>query len=329
VFAGAKRILDIADKVRKYMAILVTGANGQIGTVLCEALRTEYGNDHVIGSDIIKLPHHKEPFVMLDILNVQRIQEVITDYEIDQIYHLAAILSANGEWNPQKTWNVNMNGTLSILEVARLNNINKIFYPSSIAVFGKTTPKDNTGQDVPMLPETVYGMSKLAGEQWCNYYFKRYDLDVRSLRFPGIISFESPPGGGTTDYAVHIFHKAVNDGKYTCFLKEGTRLPMIYMPDAIRATIEIMQTPGRFLKIRTSYNIAGMSTTPAEITREIQKFIPHFKIDYQPDFRQAIADSWVHSIDDTAARNDWGWEPQFDLEKTAQDMIQNLQFKES
>ena len=309
------------------MTILVTGANGQIGTVLCEKLRDLHGQHNVIGSDIVKMKEHREPFVMLDILNVQRIQEVIDDFKIDQIYHLAAILSANGEWNPQKTWNVNLNGTLSILEISRLNKIKKIFYPSSIAVFGKTTPKNMTGQDVPMLPETVYGMSKLAGEHWCYYYHKRYDLDVRSLRFPGIISFESPPGGGTTDYAVNIFHQAVNEGAYTCFLKKDTRLPMMYMPDAIRATLEIMETPAEQLKIRTSYNIAGMSITPLEIAREIQKFIPQFKIDYQPDFRQAIADSWAHSIDDSPARNDWGWKPEFDLEKTALDMIQNLQFK--
>ncbi|MDH3649371.1 MAG: NAD-dependent epimerase/dehydratase family protein [Saprospiraceae bacterium] len=307
------------------MGILITGANGQVGTILTAALRAKYGDDHVIASDIVKPGDGKsEPFVMLDILNVQRIREVISDYNIDQIYHLAAILSASGEWNPSKTWNVNLNALLSILEIARLQQIEKVFFPSSIAVFGRTTPRDNTPQDVPLLPSTVYGMSKLAGENWCNYYHTRYQLDVRSIRFPGIIGHASMPGGGTTDYAVEIFHRAISDGHYQCFLEPGTRLPMMYMPDAIRAIMLLMDADPEVIKIRYGYNIAGLNFSPADLSAEIKKHIPHFTVKYHPDFRQKIAESWPRSVDDQAARKDWLWEPSFDMESMTLDMINQL-----
>jgi nucleoside-diphosphate-sugar epimerase len=306
------------------MAILVTGANGQIGTILTRALRRQFGQDNVIASDIIRPNYDDSPFLMLDILNVQRIREIIEDFEITEIYHLAAILSANGEWNPLKTWNVNLNGLLSVLDLANEYKLEKVFFPSTIAVHGDTTPKVNTPQNAPLLPTTVYGMSKLAGENWCNYYHKRYDLDVRSLRYPGIIGHDSLPGGGTTDYAVEIFHAAIKDGHYTCFLEPDTRLPMMYMDDAMRATLELMNTDKSKIMIRTGYNLTGMSFTPAELAESIRLHIPKFTIDYQPDFRQGIAATWSQSIDDTLAREDWGWHPAFDLESMTADMIYHL-----
>lgn len=306
------------------MAILVTGANGQIGTILTRALRRQFGQDNVIASDIIRPNYDDSPFLMLDILNVQRIREIIEDFEITEIYHLAAILSANGEWNPLKTWNVNLNGLLSVLELANEYKLEKVFFPSTIAVHGDTTPKVDTPQNAPLLPTTVYGMSKLAGENWCNYYYKRYNLDVRSLRYPGIIGHDSLPGGGTTDYAVEIFHAAIKDGHYTCFLEPDTRLPMMYMDDAMRATLELMNTDKSKIMIRTGYNLTGMSFTPAELAESIRLHIPEFTIDYQPDFRQGIAATWSQSIDDTLAREDWGWHPAFDLESMTADMIYHL-----
>jgi len=306
------------------MSILITGANGQIGTILTKALREKYGASTVVSSDITRPAKPGGPFVMLDILNTQRMREIIGDFEIQQVYHLPAILSANGEWNPTKTWNVNFNGFLAMLELARELKVSKLFFPSSIAVFGPTTPKVNTPQDVPMLPSTVYGMSKLAGENWCNYYHQKYGLDVRSLRYPGIIGHDSLPGGGTTDYAVEIFHAAVKKKRYTCFLKPDTRLPMIYMADAIRATLLLMEAPSKAIKVRYGYNLMSMSFNPAELARSIQKFVPDFEISYKPDFRQKIAESWCQSIDDTAARSDWAWRPEYDLDKTTEEMLGHL-----
>lgn len=307
--------------------ILVTGATGQIGTVLTEALREAYGHDNVLATDIKKPEHHTGLFEMLDILNTQRITEIVDDYQITTIYHLAAILSASGEWNPQKTWNVNMNGLLSILELARAQGIQKVFFPSTIAVFGTTTPRINTPQHTVMTPATVYGISKASGELWCKYYHDRFGLDVRSVRYPGIISYQSMPGGGTTDYAVDIFHQAILHGKYTCFLEADTRLPMMYMEDSIRATLELMAAPSDQIKERTSYNLAAMSFTPAELAAAIQKHMPEFTIDYAPDQRQAIAASWTESIDDSPARRDWGWKHQFDLDTMTTEMLQQLRKK--
>ena len=305
--------------------ILITGANGQIGRVLSKALRAVYGNDNVIASDIQEVDINNKPFTFLDILNETRLHEIINDYKITQIYHLAAILSANGEWNPLKTWNINLNGYLSILELAKENKqIERIFFPSTIAVFGKTTPRINTPQDVPLMPETVYGMAKSTGELWSNYYHKRYGVDVRSIRYPGIIGYQSLPSGGTTDYAVEIYHEALKKGSYECFLKEDTRLPMMYMPDAIKATLELMQAPKEAIKTRTSYNLAAMSFTPREIAEAIRQEIPGFSISYKPDFRQEIAASWTESIDDTPARQEWGWTPQYDLTSMTKDMLKNL-----
>ncbi|MBK7637747.1 MAG: NAD-dependent epimerase/dehydratase family protein [Saprospiraceae bacterium] len=304
--------------------ILVTGANGQIGRVLTEELRIKYGTNAVLATDITKLSVTVEPFEFLDILNVQRLREIIIDHGINQIYHLAAILSANGEWNPLKTWNINLNGLLSVLDLAREFNMQKVFFPSTIAVFGTTTPRINTAQDVPLLPSTVYGISKATGELWCNYYFKRYGLDVRSLRYPGIIGWQSLPAGGTTDYAVEIFHAALKDKQYTCFLKEDTRLPMMYMDDAIKATIDLMEVPSETISIRYSYNLAAMSFTPAEIAAEIQNHIPEFSISYDPDFRQDIAASWSETIDDSVARKDWNWAPNYDLASMTKDMLDHL-----
>jgi len=307
--------------------ILVTGANGQIGTVLTEALRIAYGDDNVLATDIKKPDASTGLFEMLDILNVQRITEIVGDYKITTIYHLAAILSASGEWNPQKTWNVNLNGFLSILELARAEGLRKVFFPSTIAVFGPTTPRQMTPQHSPMVPATVYGISKVTGELWSDYYFNRYGLDVRSVRYPGIISYQSMPGGGTTDYAVDIFHQALQFREYTCFLEADTRLPMMYMEDAIRATLELMSAPSEKIKLRTSYNLAAMSFTPAELAGEIQKHIPDFKIHYKPDHRQEIAASWTESIDDSEARKDWGWKHQYDLETMTADMLNHLKEK--
>ncbi|MCB0686338.1 MAG: NAD-dependent epimerase/dehydratase family protein [Saprospiraceae bacterium] len=306
------------------MSILVTGANGQIGTILTRNLREIYGKDEVIASDILRPNYDDDPFLMLDILNVQRIREIIEDFNITEIYHLAAILSANGEWNPLKTWNVNLNGLLSVLDLAREYALEKVFFPSTIAIHGPTTPKIDTPQDAPFMPTTVYGMSKLAGEYWCNYYHQRFGLDVRSLRYPGIIGHDSLPGGGTTDYAVEIFHEAINRGHYTCFLAPDTRLPMMYMDDAMRATNELMQADKTKIRIHSGYNLTGMSFTPAELADAIRVHIPTFTIDYKPDFRQEIAASWSQTIDDSRAKEDWGWTPAYDLEKMTADMIYHL-----
>lgn len=304
--------------------ILITGANGQIGSVLTEALRRHFGEDHVIPTDIRKPDHHVGHFEFLNVLEADHIAELIDQHQVTQIYHLAAILSAKGEQAPLPTWDINMKGLLNILEIAREKKIAKVFNPSSIAVFGLTTPRVNTPQFTVMEPTTVYGISKVAGELWCQYFHARYGLDVRSVRYPGIIGYQSLPGGGTTDYAVDIYHKAIQGQPFECFLKEETRLPMLYMDDAIRGTLELMDAPADRISIRTSYNLSGMSFTPAEIGLEIRKHIPDFKVSYQPDFRQAIADSWTQSIDDSYARRDWGWAPKYDLASMTEDMLQHL-----
>ncbi len=307
--------------------VLVTGANGQIGSVLAQALRSVFGQENVLTTDIKRPEIENGPFEILDILDKDRMQELIKKYQVTQIYHLAAILSAKGETDPQFTWKINMDGFFNVMECARKLNLDKVFFPSSIAVFCKETPRQNTPQFTVLHPTTVYGISKAAGENWCQYYYHKYGLDVRSLRYPGIISYQSNPGGGTTDYAVEIFHEALKKGSYECFLKENTRLPMIYMSDAIRATLMLMDAPASQIKVRTSYNLSAMSFTPKELSQSILKFLPDFKISYKPDFRQQIADSWNESIDDLHARNDWGWKEDFDLNAMTKDMILNLKKK--
>lgn len=307
--------------------ILVVGANGQLGSVLTEALRKKYSVDQVIASDIRQPETDLGPFELLDITDGQRLNLIIDAHQITQIYHLAAMLSAKGESAPQLAWNVNMSGLLNVLEAARLKEISKVYFPSSIAVFGNDAPKKNTPQDAPLNPETVYGISKVAGEHWCKYYHQKYGVDVRSLRYPGIIGPGAMPGGGTTDYAVDIYHHAIRNEPFVCFLSEHTGLPMMYMDDAIRATLEIMDAPAESIKIRSSYNLSGTSFTPLEITREIQKRMPDFKVNYQPDFRQKIADTWPDSIDDSAARADWAWQPKFDLSQMTHEMLSQLEKK--
>lgn len=305
--------------------ILITGANGQIGTVLSESLREIYGISNVVCTDI-NSPKSTVIgiFEKLDVLDSKRLNEIIKKYKVTQIYHLAALLSATGEKNPQLAWKINMDGLFNILETARAVNIGKIFHPSSIAVFGGHTPKKNTPQSTILEPETMYGITKKAGEDLGNYYWHKYKLDVRGIRYPGLISYQSQPGGGTTDYAVDIFHKAVAGEDFECFLKEGTKLPMMYMPDAIRGTIELMEAPAEKLSHHYAYNLTAMSFAPEEIAAEIKKHIPDFKISYNPDFRQQIAESWIDSMDDSCARNDWGWLPEYNLATMTEDMLFNL-----
>lgn len=307
--------------------ILVIGACGQIGVELTLALRKIYGGANVVASDLREendLLKGTGPYVSMDVMNKEMLHVQVIRQNITQIYLLAAILSATGEKNPPLAWNLNMTGLLNVLDIAREEKIRKVYWPSSIAVFGPTSPKKNCPQQTIIEPTTVYGISKFAGEFWCNYFFQRYGLDVRSLRYPGLISYKSAPGGGTTDYAVEIFHEAREEKKYECFLKEDTYLPMMYMPDAIRATIELMEAPAENISVRTSYNISGMSFSPSEIAACIRNHIPEFEISYTPDYRQAIADSWPQSIDDSTASRDWGWKPEFNLEKMTADMFENL-----
>lgn len=303
--------------------ILVSGANGQIGSVLTEALRTKYGKEAVLATDIRMGNRDHGPFELLDILDEKQLSRLVRKYKITQIYHLAAILSATGEKHPKMAWDINTNGLFNVLEIAREYKM-KLFFPSSIAVFGSHTPRSHTPQETIIHPETVYGISKAAGENWCQYYHLHYGVDIRSLRYPGIIGYQSFPGGGTTDYAVEIFHKAVSGEDYECFLKEDTMLPMMYMDDAIKATLELMEAPVEKIKVRTSYNLAAMSFTPSGIAAEIQKYYPDFKVTYQPDFRQEIANTWPETIDDRQARSDWAWKPDYDLESMTEDMIKNL-----
>ena len=304
--------------------ILIIGSNGQIGTELAEALREIYSTNNVVCSDL-KLPVYETgPFEIIDILDKNGVYAIIKKYKITQVYLLAAMLSATAEKNPKFAWDLNMQGLFNILDAAKEGLIKKVYWPSSIAVFGPTTPSILTPQYTVMEPNTIYGISKQAGERFCEYYFQKYNVDVRSIRYPGLIGHKSAPGGGTTDYAVHIYHEAIKNGKYTCFLNEQTTLPMMYMPDALRATISIMEAPAENVKIRSSYNVAGMSFNPLEIAASIQKHIPSFTIDFAPDFRQAIADSWPKSIDDTEARQDWFWKNEFDLQKMTDDIMFNL-----
>lgn len=307
--------------------ILVIGASGQIGVELTLALRKIYGNANVIASDLREendLLKGTGPYVSLDVMNKEMLHVQVIRQGITQIYLLAAILSATGEKNPNLAWSLNMQSLLNVLDIAREEQIQKVYWPSSIAVFGPTSPRQNCPQQTVIEPVTVYGISKYAGEFWCNYYYQRFGVDVRSLRYPGLISYKSAPGGGTTDYAVEIFHDAIDEGRYTCFLKEDTYLPMMYMPDAIRATIELMESDASKISVRTSYNLSSLSFSPHEIAGEIKKHIPGFSISYEPDYRQSIADSWPQSIDDSVARSDWGWKEQYSLPEMTADMIKNL-----
>jgi len=310
--------------------ILVIGASGQIGVELTLALRKIYGNSNVVASDLREqnpLLEGTGPYVSLDVMNKEMLHVQVIRQNFTQIYLLAAILSATGEKNPNLAWHLNMQGLLNVLDIAREEKLHKVYWPSSIAVFGPTSPKKNCPQQTIIEPITVYGISKYAGEFWCNYFYQRFGVDVRSLRYPGLISYKSPPGGGTTDYAIEIFHEALEEKKYECFLDENTYLPMMYMPDAIRATIELMEAPADKISIRTSYNISGMSFSPKEIGTEVKKHVPDFKISYKPDYRQAIANSWPQSIDDSVALDEWHWKHEYDLEKLTTDMLKNLEQK--
>ena len=309
--------------------ILITGALGQIGSELAEKLKTIYGKENVIISDIRdpKDVDYDGIYEVIDVLDTNRIKEVITKYNIKTVYHLAALLSGTAEKNPMFGWKLNMDTLLTFLELAKDKVIDKIFWPSSIGVFGPDTPKDNTPQNTIQTPSTVYGISKLAGEYWCKWYQQNHGVDVRSVRFPGLISWKTPAGGGTTDYAVDIYYKAIEDGKYTSFLKEGTYLPMLYMDDAIDAILKLMTSAKENLGEFKSYNLGGLSFAPEHLAAEIKKHIPEFEIAYEPDFRQAIADSWPSSIDDSVAKKDWGFEPQFSIEKMTETMLENLRIK--
>ena len=307
--------------------ILVIGASGQIGVELTLALRKLYGNANVVASDLREendLLKGTGPYVSLDVMNKEMLHVQVIRQNFTQVYLLAAILSATGEKNPNLAWNLNMQSLLNVLDIAREEKLYKVYWPSSIAVFGPTSPKENCPQQTIIEPTTVYGISKYAGEFWCNYFHQRYGVDVRSIRYPGLISYKSSPGGGTTDYAVEIFHEALEQKKYTCFLKPDTYLPMMYMPDAIRGTIELMEAPASKISVRTSYNFGSMSFSPLDIGNEIKTHIPDFSLDHKPDYRQAIADSWPKSIDDSVARKDWGWKPEYDLERMTSDMLENL-----
>ncbi len=307
--------------------ILVIGASGQIGVELTLALRKIYGNANVVASDLREendLLKGTGPYVSLDVMNKEMLHVQVIRQNITQVYLLAAILSATGEKNPNLAWSLNMQSLLNVLDIAREENLHKVYWPSSIAVFGPTSPKQDCPQQTIIEPTTVYGISKYAGEFWCHYFNQRYGVDVRSLRYPGLISYKSEPGGGTTDYAVDIFYKAKKEKNYECFLREDTYLPMMYMPDAIRATIELMEAPADKISVRTSYNLSAMSFSPKEITAEIKKYVPDFSVSYKPDYRQPIADSWPQSIDDAVARRDWGWKEEFNLQQMTKDMLENL-----
>lgn len=310
--------------------ILIIGSSGQIGSELVEGLRDIYGRERVIASDIRDLEKESleavAPYEKLNVLDKDHLYALVKKYEITQIYLLAALLSATAEKNPMFAWDLNMNGLFNVLNLAKEGHIKKIYWPSSIAVFGPTTPRIMTPQFTIMEPNTVYGISKQTGERWCEYYFQKYQVDVRSLRYPGLIGYKSAPGGGTTDYAVHIYHEAAKHQPYVCFLSENTGLPMMYMPDAIKATIDLMHADPDKVKIRSSYNLSGMSFTPQEIANEIKQHYPSFSISYQPDSRQQIADSWPQSIDDSYANNDWGWKASYDLKLMTEDMFAHIKY---
>ena len=304
--------------------VLIIGANGQLGSVLSKELQKIHGKDNVIASDVYLNSTFDGVFEIIDATDIKAIENIVNKYTVNQIYHLAAILSAKGEKNPLRTWDLNISMMLNVFEVSRTNNVKKVFFPSSIAVFGDKAPLENTPQSTFLNPATVYGMSKVAGENWAQYYFNKYGLDIRSIRYPGIIGYQSMPGGGTTDYAVEIYHSAVKQEKYSCFLNPETKLPMIFMDDAIRSTIELMQAPKKNIKTRTSYNLGSMSFSPNEITEEIQKLYPKFKVEYNADFRQEIADKWPKSINDEEARKDWDWKPKYDLKSMTVLMLEKL-----
>lgn len=308
--------------------ILVTGALGQIGSELTLALREIYGVENVLSTDIQEKENAGDPnYEKLDVMDAGKIAEIIDKNQITIVYHLAAMLSATAEKFPKKGWDLNMDSLLTFLDLAKDKKINQLYWPSSIAIFGPDTPKINTEQNALAIPTTVYGISKRAGEFWCNYYNEKFGVDVRSIRYPGLISWKTRPGGGTTDYAVDIYYQALEEGKYECFLSENTALPMMYMGDAIRATVELMQADADKLTVRTSYNLNALSFTPKQIAEEIKKHLPDFEISYKPDFRQAIADSWPASIDDSVAQKDWNWKPEFDLSKMTEAMLSNLKDK--
>lgn len=307
--------------------ILVIGACGQIGVELTTELRRIHGANNVIASDLRdehELLKGTGPYVSCDVMNKEMLHVLIIRHNITQVYLLAAILSATGEKNPSLAWHINMQSLLNVLEIAKEEKLTKVYWPSSIAVFGPTSPKQHTPQNTVIEPTTVYGISKFAGERWCEYYHHHFGIDVRSLRYPGLISYKSAPGGGTTDYAVEIYHEALRDKDYSCFLSEDTYLPMMYMPDAIRATIELMEAPKERITVRSSYNLSAMSFSPKEIGEAIKKHIPEFEMSYREDFRQKIADSWPQSIDDSKAQQDWNWKPKYDLENMTLDMLENL-----
>jgi nucleoside-diphosphate-sugar epimerase len=308
--------------------ILVTGACGQIGSELTMALRERYGNENVVATGHKTEPSPKlrdsGPFAFIDVTRRETVDEVVGKYNIDTIYHMAAILSATGEKNPHLAWNVNINGLYNVLEIARERKMTRVFCPSSIAAFGPETPRDNTPQETILRPTTMYGVTKVAGELLCDYYFQCFGLDVRGCRYPGIISSETPPGGGTTDYAVEIFYEAIKHKRYTCFLREDSVLPMMYMPDCIKATLDLMEADVSRLKHHADFNLAAISFGPAELVAEIKKHIPEFVCEYEPDFRQEIADSWPRTIDDSAAREEWDWEPRYDLTAMTADMLEKL-----
>lgn len=307
--------------------ILVTGATGQIGSELVPELQRMYGGENVV-IGIHRRPPRGDlgsgPLEKIDVTKKDNVEGVVKEYGIDTIYHMAAILSVAGEENPWLAWDVNVNGTYNVLEVARENGLDRVFVPSSIAAFGPETPRDRTPQDTVLKPRTMYGLTKVSGELLSNYYFEKFGLDVRGVRYPGIISYKTPPGGGTTDYAVEIFHEAIKNGEYTCFLKEDSTLPMMYMPDCIKCTLDLMDADVSRLRHHGDYNVAAISFSPAELAEEIKKHIPDFVISYEPDHRQAIADSWPKTIDDSSARMEWGWEPRFDLATMTEDMLRNL-----
>lgn len=310
--------------------ILITGALGQIGTELTNRLVEIHGAENVVASGLDRWQKGITSagyYERMDVTNTQLVKQVIKDYDITTVYHLASLLSGTSEKQPVFAWKLNLEPLLHFCELAKEGLIQKIFWPSSIAVFGKGIPKENVGQDVVLNPTTVYGISKMAGEKWCEYYFDKYGVDVRSIRYPGLISWKTPAGGGTTDYAVEIFYEAIEEGTYTSFISENTGMPMLYMDDAINATLQLMDAPKENLTVRSSYNLGGMSFTPKELSEEIKKVIPDFEIDYKPDFRQQIADSWPASIDDSVAKKDWGLSYDFGISEMTEDMIKNLKVK--
>jgi nucleoside-diphosphate-sugar epimerase len=308
--------------------LLVLGATGQIGSELTQELRRRYGQENVVAAGHRRQPSERllstGPFISVDVTHKDHVEKAIEDYEIDTVYLLATVLSAVGEQNPQRAWDVNLTGLYHVLEVAREHNLVRVFWPSSIAVFGPETPRIHTPQDTVLIPTTMYGVTKVAGELLCNYYFRRYGVDVRCVRYPGIISSETPPGGGTTDYAVAIFYEAIRTKRYTCFVREDTVLPMMYMPDCIKGAIDLMEADPAKIKHHVGYNVAGVSFSASELASEITKYIPDFDCEYQPDFRQTIADSWPMSLDDSVARDEWGWKPDHDLASMTRDMIEKL-----